>query len=96
MIIRIDSVNYEKNTLEIIDSVNNFSQDEFIYITETLYKAKNGKYILEAQWQLNPEWNKDSIKSGVLTADDLLPLETYRILSDEEATEWLDMAVWNV
>ena len=96
MIVTIDALKYDKDTFEIVDSVNSLPQDEFVYYTETLYKTPNDKYILETKWKLEAEWHKEFIENKTLTAEDLLPQETYKILTYEEVVEWLDTAIWSV
>ena len=96
MIITIDGWEFEKESLEFIDSIDRFSWQEFIYFTEILYKTEDDEYILETMWQLNPEWHKDEVKSGVLTEEDLEEKDEYRLMSFEEADAWLDGAVWEV
>ena len=96
MIITIDGREFEKESLEFVDSIDRFSWQEFIYFTEILYKTEDGGYILETMWQLNPEWHKDEAESGVMTEDDLKEKDEYRLMSFEEADAWLDGAVWEV
>ena len=94
MIITINGREYEKESLEFIDSIDRFSWQEFIYFTEILYKTEDGEYILETMWQLNPEWHKGEVESGVLTEEDLEEKDEYRLMSFEEADAWLDGAVY--
>ena len=96
MIITINGREFEKESLEFIDSIDRFSWQEFIYFTEILYKTEDGEYILETMWQLNPEWHKDEVENGVLTEEDLKEKDEYRLMSFEEADAWLDGAVWEV
>lgn len=96
MIITIDGREYEKESLEFIDSIDRFSWQEFIYFTEILYKTEDGEYILETMWQLNPEWHKDEIECGILTEDDLKEKDEYRLMSFEEADAWHRGVVWEV
>lgn len=92
MIISVDSKKYEKNHFKMIDSVNDTISAEFIYYCETLYKAPDGKYILEASWQLNPWWHEDELAEGILSEEDMLPKVEYKNLSEKEAEAWLEMA----
>ena len=96
MIITINGREFEKESLEFIDSIDRFSWQEFLYFTEILYKTEDGGYILETMWQLNPEWHKDEVENGVLTEEDLKEKDEYRLMSFEEADAWLDGAVWEV
>ena len=96
MIITINGREFEKESLEFIDSIDRFSWQEFIYFTEILYKTEDGEYILETMWQLNPEWHKGEVENGVLTEEDLKEKDEYRLMSFEEADAWLDGAVWEV
>ena len=94
MIITTNGREYEKESLEFIDSIDRFSWQEFIYFTEILYKTEDGEYILETMWKLNPEWRKDEVENGVLTEEDLKEKDEYRLMSFEEADAWLDGAVY--
>ena len=94
MIITINGREFEKESLEFIDSIDRFSWQEFIYFTEILYKTGDGEYILETMWQLNPDWHKDEVENGVLTEEDLKEKDEYRLMSFEEADAWLDGAVY--
>lgn len=85
MKIIVDGKKYEKEELDLIDSINNTS-DEFIYYSQILYKDPKGKYILETTWQLNPEWCKNT----EFTEKDLLPQEEFRAITREEAEAFLE------
>ena len=91
MEITVDGKKYKKEDLDLIDSINNTS-DEFIYYNQSLYKDPKGKYILETTWQLNPKWCKNTD----FTEQDLLPQEEFRAITPEEAEAFLEEAVWNV
>ena len=67
MKITIDEKIYETDNLEIVDSIDKFSWQEFLYFTETLFKTEEGEYILETSWQLNPEWAKRGLEDGTKT-----------------------------
>ena len=96
MIIKIGENTFESNNWEMVDSIDHFAWQEFIYFTENLYKTETDEFILETKFQLNPEWHKDELKNGILTDNDLLPKTEYRLVSGEEADAWLDGAVWEV
>ena len=89
MIISVDSKNYEKDYLKMLDSVNDTTSAEFIYYCETLYKAPDGEYILEVSWQLNPWWYEDELAEGILPEKAMRPKTEYKRLSMEEANDWL-------
>ena len=85
MEIIVDGKKYKKDELDLIDSINNTS-DEFIFYCQSLYKAANGKYILKTTWQLNPEWCKNTD----FTEMDMLPQEEFRVVTDEEAYAFVE------
>ena len=94
MQIEINSKKYDYNKLYLVDTISRFEWQEFVYFTENLYISENGDYILETQWQLNPEFHKDEIESGTLTKKNLEEKVEYRVMSFEEADAWLDDAIW--
>ena len=94
MIIKIGEKTFENNSWEMVDSIDHFACQEFIYFTENLYKTETDEFVLETKFQLNPEWHKDELKTGILTDNDLLPKTEYKLISYEEADAWLDGAVW--
>ena len=96
MVIRVNSKDYEKYNLRLVDSISRFEWQEYIYYTENLYISEDGAYILETMWQLSPEWHKDSIESGMLSEKDLEKKVEYRLMSFEEADAWLDDSIWEV
>jgi len=96
MKITIDEKIYETDNLEIVDSIDKFSWQEFLYFTETLFKTEKGEYILETSWQLNPEWAKRGLEDGTITQDDLEPKTEYKAMCTEEIEAWLNEAVWEV
>ena len=67
-----------------------FSWQEFLYLTETLYKTEDGEYVLETSWQLSPQWAKSGIEDGTITQDDLEPKTEYRMICDAELNVWFE------
>lgn len=96
MKITIDEKIYETEDFELLDSIEKFSWQEFLYFAETLYKTEEEEYILKTSWQLNPEWAKSGLEDGTITQDDLEPKTEYKVMCTEEKETWLDEAVWEV
>lgn len=96
MKITIDEKIYETDNFELVDSIDRFSWQEFLYFTETLYKAEEGEYILETSWQINPEWAKSELEDGSMNISELEPKTEYRVMCNEEKDAWLDESVWEV
>lgn len=96
MFIKIDSKEYEKEKMELLDSIDCFSWQEFDYFTENLYKTLDDEYILETSYRLNRQYHEDEIKNGTLSEDDFAPKTEYRIMSTNEAEAWLEDALWEV
>lgn len=95
MIIIKDRI-FKKSELELLDSVNYPEFKEFIHYTETLFKSPEEVFILETQYQRNPEWFAEEVNAGKLTDKDLELKTEYAIISKEEADNFLEMAVWKV
>ena len=96
MKITIDEKIYETDDFELIDSIDKFSWQEFLYFTETLFKTGEGEYVLETSWQLNPQWAQSGIEDGTITQDDLEPKTEYKLMCLEEKEAWLEESVWTV
>ena len=94
--IKIKNRIFKDDDLEILDSVSYPEFKEFINYSETLYKSNDGKYILEIQYQRSEKWFADELRSGELTDKDMELKTEYSIISREEATDFLEMAVWIV
>lgn len=90
MKIIIDEKAYETEKLELLDSIDKFSWQEFLYLTETLFKTGEGEYILETSWQLNPQWAQSGIEDGTITQDDLEPKTEYRMICEAELDVWFE------
>ena len=96
MKIKIGMKTFEKNSLEMVDSIDHLPRKEWIYFTETLYLAPSGEFILETMWQLNHIYYEDQLEDGTMKEADFEPNTEYKILSDEEAAEFQEAAVWEV
>ena len=96
MIIKVNSKDYEKDNLRLIDSISRFEWQEYIYYTENLYISEDGAYILETMWQLSPLWAKSGIEDGTISQEDLEPKTEYKLMCTEEKEAWLEDSVWEV
>ena len=96
MKITIDEKIYETDDFELIDNIDKFSRQEFLYLTETLYKTADGEYVLETSWQLNPLWAKSGIEDGTISPDNLEPKTEYKIVCVAEKDAWLEESIWEV
>ena len=96
MKITIDEKIYETDDFELVDSIDKFSWQEFLYFTETLFKTEEGEYILETSWQINPEWAKREIEDGSMSISELETKTEYRVMCNEEKEAWLEESVWEI
>ena len=96
MKIKIGTKTFEKNSLEFLDSINFLPSKEWIFYAETLYIALSGEFVLESTWQLNRMRYEDQLKDGVMKEEDFEPHTEYKILTDKEAAEWQEAAVWEI
>lgn len=94
--IKIKNRIFKQADLELLDSINYPEFVEFIVYTETLFKSSDGVYILETQSQINGECFADEIRTGELTEADMKLKTEYTIMTNEEAENFLEMAIWKV
>lgn len=96
MKIKIGTKTFEKNSLEMVDSIDHLPRREWIYFTEILYLAPSGEFILETMLQLNHVYYEDLLRNGLAKETDFEPKTEYKILTDKEAAEWQEAAVWEI
>lgn len=94
--IKINNLAFQKEALELLDSISYPEFEEFTTYTENLYRSTDGKYILETQYKRSDEWFAEELRSGELTHKDMGLKTEYSIISKEEATDFMEMAVWKV
>ena len=91
MAFKINDVQYDENNLDLLDSISYPEYKEFIFFTETLYKSDDDIYILDTHYQKSPIFWEIEEYPG-----DFDQQHEYRVLSEQEAEQWLEDAVWHV
>ncbi|MBQ9921386.1 MAG: hypothetical protein IJO52_04300 [Clostridia bacterium] len=91
MAFMINDVSYDESSLKLLNSISRTEYKEFLFFTETLYKADDDVYILDTHYQKNPIFWEIEEYPG-----DFDQQHEYRIISNQEAEQWLDDSVWYV
>ena len=96
MKIKIGAKAFDKNSLKLIDSIDYFPRKEWIYLTDILYCAPSGEFVLETMWQLNPMYYENELEDGTMKQADFEPHTEYKIITDKKAAELQEAAVWEI
>ena len=94
--ITIKDQTFKKSELEFLDSISYPEFVEFVFYTESLYKSSGGEYIIETEYQRSANYYKEELNSDELTLKDMERKTEYRIVSKEEAENFLEDSVWSV